>query len=219
MIQGVIPLVNQTTADGVATNGRALHAVRAVLLKEIVTGATRSAEGVLKDHPLVNWKDTGRTIPVNRKIVGIPPRTTTQVWTGTGPFVPPINIGRQKIEGPRRSIIPQEFRNAQQFDASINIIPAKHRDTTPSWSKVIISKTFTNKRIDVYTRGRMNFTSYTVLYESPNFMDFGLSSIKTTDELGSVFVHKNRIGRSTDGTIWLPPVQDISEATTNIVTG
>ena len=106
IIQGVIPLVNQTTADGVATNGRALHAVRAVLLKEIVTGATRSAEGVLKYPLAVNWKETGGTITVDRNTARIPPRTTTQVWTGTGPSVPPISIWRQKIEGPRRSIIP-----------------------------------------------------------------------------------------------------------------
>ena len=40
IIQGVIPPVKQTTADGVATSGRVLHAVRAVLHKEIVTVAT-----------------------------------------------------------------------------------------------------------------------------------------------------------------------------------
>ena len=95
------------TEGRVAKSGRALHAIHAVLRKEIVTGATHSAAGVLKDFQVVNWKDTGGTITVDRNTVGRPPRTTTQVRTGTRPSFPPINIGSQKNEGPRRSIIPQ----------------------------------------------------------------------------------------------------------------
>ena len=79
--------------------------MRAVLHKDIVTGATRSAAGVLRDFPVVKWKDTGGTIPVDRNTVGTPPQNTNRVKTGTGPFVTPINIGIQNIEGPRRSII------------------------------------------------------------------------------------------------------------------
>ena len=112
IIQGVILSVNQTTVDGVATSGRALHAVRAVIHKEIVTGATHSDAGVLKDPLVVNWRDVGGTIPVDINTVGIPPRTTTKVCTCTGTSVSPIIIGSQNIEGPWRSIIPQEVRNA-----------------------------------------------------------------------------------------------------------
>ena len=82
-IPEIIPVVilpmNQTAAYGVATSRRALHVVHAVLHKEIVTGATCSAAGVLKDPSVVNWKDTGGTIPVDTNTFGIPPITTTQV--------------------------------------------------------------------------------------------------------------------------------------------
>ena len=152
IILGVIPLVNQTTADEFATSRRDLHAVHAVLHKEITTVATRSAAGVLKDPPVVNWKDTGGTIPVDINTSGIPPRTTTQVRTGAGPSVPPISIGSQKIEGSRRSIILQEVRNANPLNASINTFPVEHRDPTLGWSKVIGSKTFTNESADVSAR-------------------------------------------------------------------
>ena len=178
IIQDVILPVNQTSAGGVTTSVRALHAVRAVFYKDIVTVATCSAAGVLKDTPVINWKDMGETIPVDRNTVGITPRTTTQVQTGIGPSVPPSIIGSQKVEDPRQSIIPQEVRNANPLNASINRILAKHRDPTPSWSKLISSKTFTNKSAGVYARGWMNFRSDTVLSESPNFMDFGLLSVK-----------------------------------------
>ena len=124
IIKGVIPLVNPTTTDEVATSGRYLHAVRVVLYRKTVMGATHSTVGVLKDPPVVNWKDTSGTTPVDRNTVGIPPITTTQVLTGTGPSATPISIGSQKIEVPRRSIILQEVRNAKPLKASINGIPA-----------------------------------------------------------------------------------------------
>ena len=66
IIQGVIPLVNQTTSGGVATSRRGIRAVCAVLRKEIFAGAMRSTAGFLKDPNVINWKDTIGTIPVDR---------------------------------------------------------------------------------------------------------------------------------------------------------
>ena len=77
-----------------------------------MTDATRSTAGVLKDTPVINWKDASGPTPVDKSTVIIPPRTTTQVLTGTGPSAPPIRIWNQNIEGPRWSIIKQEARNA-----------------------------------------------------------------------------------------------------------
>ena len=149
----------------------------------------------------------------------MPPITTTQVCTGTGSSVPPISIGSQKIEGPRRSVIPQEVRNSKPLDDSINRNPDKHSDPTPSCSKVIFSKKITNEIANVYACGRMNFGSYTVLSESSNFMGFGLSSVNTTDKLGSVFIPTTRNRRPTDGSNWILPGHDISEATVDRVSG
>ena len=83
-------------------------------------GAMRSTAGVLNDPQVINWKYASRPIQVDRNTVGINPITTNKVLNGTGPFVSPFRIGRQKIEGPRRSIIMQEARNAEPLDASIN---------------------------------------------------------------------------------------------------
>ena len=130
VILAVIPPVNQTNADGVATSGSNLHAVHAVLHKDVVTGAARRAARVFKDPPLVNWKDTGRTIPRDRNTAGIPPRDTTLFCIGTVSFVTPISIRSQNIEGPRRPIIPQEVRNSKPLDASINVF-SEHRNPMP----------------------------------------------------------------------------------------
>ena len=123
------------------------------------------------------------------------------------------------MEGPRRPIIPQEVRNDELINASINIIPSKHRDPTPTWSKVIGRKLNNESISDVYARCRMNLVRDTVLFESPNFMDFGLSSIDTTDELGSVFASTTRIVLVTHGYDLIPSVRYIIEATSDRVSG
>ena len=196
-----------------------MHAVRAVLYKEIVTGTTRSAAGVLKDPPVVNWKDVSGLIPQDRNTNVMPPRATTPVRTGTGPSIPPISIGSQKIEGPRRPIISQEVRNGDPLDAYINRTPSKHRDPTPTWSKVICRKITNESSADVHARGRINFGSETVLSVIPNFMDLGLSSVDTTDELGSIFASTTIIGLAKHGSNWLPRSHCISEATADRARG
>ena len=94
---------------------------------------------------MVNWKETGGTITVDRNTVVIPPRTTNQVWAGTGPSIPQISICSHKIRGTRRSIITQEVINAKTLDASINKIPAKHRDPTPDEVRLSVVKQSSTK--------------------------------------------------------------------------
>ena len=210
-------MVNQTTTDRVTTSRGDLHAVRAVLHTDIVTGATRSSVGVLKDPLVINWKGEIRPIPVDKNTVGITSRTNTQVLSGTGPSTSPTSIGIQKTEGTRRSIILQEARNAEPLDGSINQFPAKHREPTPGWSKIIGNKLVTDKSADVYARGRMNFGSDTNLSENPNFMNFGLSPVKKIDKLRSVFVSTTRVGSPKNSSNWIKPRHDIEEATADRV--
>ena len=150
--------------------------------------SARSADHVFKYPPVVNWKDTDGMITCERKTVGIPPRETTPVRIGTGILFSPTRMGSQDIDSPRRSIVPQEVRNAKPLETSIDGIYFKHRDPVLTRSKEIGSK-FSNESIsDVYLRCRMNLARDTVLTKSPNFMDLGLSSVHTTDELGSIFI-------------------------------
>ena len=92
-------------------------------------------------------------------------------------------------------------------------------DPTPSSSKVIVSKTFINKIANVYASSRMNFGSDTVLSESPNFVDFELSSVNTTDDLRSVFFPNTIIGMPIDVFNWLPSGHEMSEVTADRVSG
>ena len=118
----------------VATSGRDLHAVCAVLRKKIVMGAARSTARVFKNPPVVNWKDTDGTIPRDRNTVVMPTIATALIRISTGPSIPQIKIRNQEIEGPRRSIIHQEDRNSESLDTFINRISSQHRDPTPIWS-------------------------------------------------------------------------------------
>ena len=65
--------------------------MRAFLHKEIVTGATRSAAGVMKYHPVVNWNYTGGTITVDRDTVGILPRTLPRFGLVLDPLYPQLS--------------------------------------------------------------------------------------------------------------------------------
>ena len=59
--------------------------------------------------------------------------------------------------------------------------------------------------------------SNSVLFEVPNFMDFGMSPVNTPDKLKSVIVPTTTFGRLVDGSYWLPPRHDIEEVTTERV--
>ena len=65
----------------------------------------------------------------------------------------------------------------------------------------------------------MNFGSDTVLSEGSKFMDLGLLSVNTMDEIGSLFVPTTRIRRLTDRFNWISPGHDISEATSDRASG
>ena len=103
----------------------------------------------------------------------------------------------------RGSTSPQEVRNAQTFNTSIDRIYSKHRDPAPTLSKAISCKLSKGYIADVYLRCWMKLALDTVLTKSPNFMNPGLSSVHTSDELGSVFIPTTRIGIPTDGSNWL----------------
>ena len=182
-----------------------MHAAHTILLKDIVTDAARSAARVFKYPPVVNWKDKHGMIPRDVNTATMPPRATTPVRIGAGTLVYPTRMGIQDIGSPRRSIGPQEVRNAEPLHTSINGIYSKHRDPAPTWSKVTSHKLSDESISDVYSRCRMNLAHDTILTESPNFMDLGLLSVHTTDELRYVFIFTNTIGSPAYGSNWIPP--------------
>ena len=66
---------------------------------------------------------------------------------------------------------------------------------------------------DVNSHCWMNLTYDAGLTESPNFENLGLSSVHTSDELGSFSIHATRIGRDIDGSNWPPIGYLIGEVT------
>ena len=126
-------------------------------------------------------------------------------------------MGSQEIGSPSGSIGPQEVRDVQPLDTPINVIYTKHREPAQNFSKVISRKLSDKSSADVYLRCRTNLTRDDVFTESPNFMNLGLSSVHTSDELGSVLFPNARIGRPVDRSNWIPPGHLIGEVTTDIV--
>ena len=129
----------------------------------------------------------------------------------------PSRAGSQDITSPRRSIGPQWSKDAQPLDTSINVIYSKHRDPEKTWSKVIGRKFTVESSTYVNSRCRMNLTRDTILTESPNFVNMGLSSVHISDELGSIFILNTRVRRQTYGSNLILTVHRIGEVTADRV--
>ena len=198
VIQGVIPPVHRETEIWFSTRGGDLHAVHKVLLEEIGTGADPSAARVFKDPPVINCKVARRPIPMDMNTYGVSLRVTTQVQPDTGTSAPPFLISSQEIGSPRGSIVTQKVRNSHPFTTSIHQFSPKHGHPTPIFSKVIGRKIVSNESADVNYFCEMYFRHNSVVSESQNFMDFGLSPANTPDKLKSVIVPTTRDGSLTN---------------------
>ena len=143
-------------------------------------------------------------IPRGGNTSKILPRLTSPVLIVGGTSVPPTRTGVQEIISPSGPISTMEVRNDQPFHTSINVNSAKNGDPTPTFSKLIGRELSNESSADIYSHCRVNFTRDAALTKIPNFMNLGLSSVQTSDELGSFNIPATRIRRPTDVSNWLP---------------
>ena len=134
----------------VAASSGNFHAHQTIISKEIGTDAMHIGARIFKDPTVVNWKDTDRTIPRDGNTFRMLPRLTNSVWIGAGPLVSPTRMGGQYIDSPAGSISPQEVRDAQPLDTSINSIYSKYRYPAPTWIKAICRKCYDKSSAEVY---------------------------------------------------------------------
>ena len=213
IIQGAIRTIEQLVTEDVPGTQETLGVRQTVLPKEIVTDAARSGAHIFWTPREVSrterdgsmQRDVNTAVATTRLTLQSPifnSNSDSPTWTGT-----------QDIVSPRRSIIPQEARNADPLDASINQFTAKHGHPKPIFSKVIGPKKTPDEIADVYARKRMDFGSNSVVVKTLNFMDFRLSPACTTDKLKYVIGPTTRVERSTNGSDWLASRHDIEEVT------
>ena len=212
-----IPPIDQTIAEDDAGSRETLHAHLMILSKEIVTDAARSAAHVFQTPEDIRRNGTDDTTPGDRNTAIGSIRLAYPVRIGVITTGSLRNTRSQDIISPRGSIGPQWSRYSQPLDTSINGVYFEHRDPAPTWSKVIIHKFTEESNADVTSRCWMNLTRDVVLTESPNSVNLGLSSVHTSNELGSVFIPTTIIGTPRDVSNWLPPGHPIDEDTSNRV--
>ena len=94
-------------------------------------------------------------------------------------------------------------RNAEPFDAHVNVNSTKNSDPMTSYfSGVSGAKTVSAEVADVNPCERVNFASNSVFGKNPNFVDLGLSPAHTADKPKSVISSTTRVGglkNNTDG--------------------
>ena len=210
-------MIEQTIVEEAAGSGDTLYVRRTILLMEIVTDTTYSAAHDFRTPADVSQHVTDRSTPWEGNTPKSSTRLTSSVWIVSSNTGSPTRTGSQDIISPRGSIGPQEVRDSQPLDTSIDGIYSNHRDPAPRWSKFICQK-FTNKlSADVNSCCWMNLTHDAVLTKSPNFVNLGLSSVHTFDEIGSVCIPTSRIGTPEDGFNWILPGHCIGEVTSDRV--
>ena len=70
-----------------------------------------------------------------------------------------------------------------------------------------------NPRVNINLQGGMYFGSDSIVTPNPNFVNFGVTSINASDELGSVSATTTRFGRPTSSLDWPRQGIDIGEVT------
>ena len=117
--------------------------------------------------------------------------------------ISPARTGTQDISDPRRSIIARRVRKADPLDVPIHGFLDVNGNSTSIFSKVIGVETVPGESDDINLRGGMNFAINSVLSESPNFVDLGLSPANAADKLKSVFAPSTRVEGLKDNSNWL----------------
>ena len=140
-------------------------------------------------------------------------RLTLQIPNFIGTSDSPTRAGNQDIVSPRRSIIVQQGRNDDPFDSPINLFLDVHGQPTSIFSKVIGTKTVSRENTDVYAHERMDFASNSVVAESPNFLDLGLSPANKADKLKSIISPTTRVKGLTDSSKWIASRHGCKEVT------
>ena len=101
-------------------------------------------------------------------------------------------FGNQEVISPSHPSIAKRGRNADPFNASIDVSLAVNCPSTSYSSGIIGFEAVLREVANVNACKRMNFASNSALSKTPKFVDLGLSPANTADKLNSVFAPANR---------------------------
>ena len=115
------------------------------------------------------------------------------VWCGFKiSCTPTISAVTSGLIGPSHPSIAKRGRNADPFNASIDVSLAVNCPSTSYSSGIIGFEAVLREVANVNACKRMNFASNSALSKTPKFVDLGLSPANTADKLNSVFAPANR---------------------------
>ena len=179
-----------------------LDARHTVLSKEIVTDTVRSSKRIFWTLRGVSWTGRDGSTPrdVNTAVAAARLNPPIQIFNINSDY--PMRIWTRDIFNLIGPAGLQWISNAEKVKTSINGIFDENSGPRPSFSKLVICKVTGDPRVDVNSRGGMNFRSNTVVTPNPNFVNFRLVSVNTTGKVGYVSVPTTRVGRPTNISDW-----------------
>ena len=190
-----------------------LSSRQTVIPKESVIDEARSCAHIFWETS-GKVRQTSRDDAMPRKISSDEnSRLSSQVPNCIGNSVYPTRTGNQDIFSPSHPSITKRGRNAEPFDTSINEFSALNDHYTSYFSGVIGLQAVSAEVADMNPRERMNFTSNSVLGETPKFVDLKLSPAHTMDKPKSVIGPATIAGGLTEQSDWLASRHRIAEVT------
>ena len=187
-----LPIITTTTdpriSYRVASCGDTPHAITMTTTKGFITNVVYRGAHILWTPIHISRTGRSGTTPRNGEILLRSLRDNGPVLI-EGIVVPPTmgNSGGQEIFNKRRSTSSSITRNAQTFDASVDINLADDRYSMEIFSKVLGSKLSNSLSADIYFSCLVDFTSNAVGTKVPYFMYLKLlvvNTFKENDSLG-----------------------------------
>ena len=112
------------------------------------------------------------------------------------------NSGRQDIIKKRQSTSPGVGRNAQKFDASVDVNLSNDRDYTAIFRKVLGHELSNGLSADIYLHCRLGFTSNYVGTKAPDCLLLGLPAVNASDGFDAFGTLATRLRRPAGGFHW-----------------
>ena len=94
--------------------------------------------------------------------------------------------GSLQLFNKRQSTVSDKIGDTQKFDTSVDRNLANYGDSTSIFSKDISRKLSHSSSADLYLRCWVDFASNSVRTEAPKFMDVGLPTVNTLNEVTSL---------------------------------
>ena len=216
----VVPDMDPRIDNRITTMGGASNTILTHATKEVVADVTRGSVRVNRNPRHVSQTGRDNTIPCDTGLAVSYKPVPPSVLIGIPTIYPACETsGRSQVGKKRQSTSPDEVRNAQKLDTTVDRKFPNDQDYASIFRRVIGHELSQGSSDYLYLSCLMNFSSNIVQSEAPQFVDLGLPAVNTSNEFCIISTPATRIRSPKDGSHWSAPDHVFGEATAVGISG